>query len=280
VLSGDFNGDGRTDVALTGAGGWNTLPVAFSNGNGTFSVTNAYIGDFASWAATSGVRVLTGDFNGDRQANVALTGAAGWNTLPVAFSNGNGTFSVTNSYIGDFASWASTPTAQVQTGDLNNDGRTDVALTGVAGWNTLPVAFSNGNGTFAVTDAYIGDFASWAAVGGVKIVSRDLNGDGRTDVALTGGSGWNTLPVAFSNGNGTFAVTNAYIGDFASWATSAGVRVIARDVNGDGRADVALTGVVGWNTLPVAFSNGNGTFSVTNTYIGDFASWATGAVVI
>jgi Zn-dependent metalloprotease len=57
-------------------------------------------------------------------------------------------------------------------------------------------------------------------------------------------------------------------------------RVVEKDFNRDGRSDVALTGVVGWNTLPVAFSNGNGTFSVTNTYVGDFASWATGAVVI
>jgi Zn-dependent metalloprotease len=273
---GDFNHDGRSDIALTGVNGWNTLPVAFSNGNGSFGVTNTVIGDFASWAASGGVKIQTADYNGDGRADVALTGGAGWNTLPVAFSNGNGSFAVTNAVIGDFAGWATSPAARVQSGDFNNDGRADIGLTGVNGWNTLPVAFSNGNGTFGVTNTVIGDFASWAAAGGVKIVARDVNGDGRTDVALTGGAGWNTLPVAFSNGNGSFAVTNAVIGDFAAWATAANVKVVARDFNGDGRTDIALTGGAGWNTLPVAFSNGNGTFGVTNTVIGDFASWATG----
>jgi hypothetical protein len=40
VLTGDFNGDGRTDIALTGVAGWVSVPVAFSNGDGTWRVTN------------------------------------------------------------------------------------------------------------------------------------------------------------------------------------------------------------------------------------------------
>jgi hypothetical protein len=49
VLVGDFNGDGRTDIALIGGTGWQSIPVAFSNGDGTFTVTNYNAGDFASW---------------------------------------------------------------------------------------------------------------------------------------------------------------------------------------------------------------------------------------
>jgi hypothetical protein len=58
----DVNGDGSTDFTLTGVSGWNTLPTAFSNSNGSFTVTNAYVGDFAAWAATPGMKVLAGDF--------------------------------------------------------------------------------------------------------------------------------------------------------------------------------------------------------------------------
>ncbi|MBA8927350.1 hypothetical protein BC739_004556 [Kutzneria viridogrisea] len=278
VLTGDFNGDGKTDVALTGVAGWNTLPIATSNGNGDYTVSNAFIGDFATWAATPGVKAVTGDFNGDGRTDIALTGGSGWNTLPVALSNGNGSFSVTNTYIGDFAAWSATG-AHVVTGDFNGDGRTDIALTGTAGWNTLPTAFSNGNGSFSVTNNYVGDFAAWAATG-ARVLTGDFNGDGKTDVALTGTSGWNTLPIATSNGNGSYTVSNSYIGDFAAWAAT-GARVVTGDFNGDGRTDVALTGTAGWNTLPTAFSSGNGSFSVTNNYVGDFAAWAaTGARVI
>src|SRR5439155_23366132 len=47
-------------------------------------------------------------------------------------------------------------------------------------------------------------FASRAAQPGVRVLAGDYNGDGKADVALTGGSGWNTVPVAFSSGDGKF----------------------------------------------------------------------------
>jgi hypothetical protein len=41
----------------------------------------------------------------------------------------------------------------------------------VNGWKTLPVARSNGNGSFLVTHTFIGDFATWAATPGAVVVS-------------------------------------------------------------------------------------------------------------
>jgi hypothetical protein len=273
-LTGDFNGDGRTDIALTGPSGWNTLPLALSNANGSFTVTNIYIGNFASWATNLQVAVLTGDYNGDGRTDIALLGPAGWSTLPVAFSNGNGSFSVTNLPITDFAGWASDPQAKKLTGDFNGDGRTDIALTGPAGWNTLPVAFSLGNGSFTVTNLPSADFAGWASDPQAKKLTGDFNGDGRTDIALTGSSHWETLPVAFSNGNGSFFVTNILIAHFAGWSSDPQAKKLVGDFNGDGKVDIALTGPSSWNTLPLAFSNGNGSFTVTNIFIGDFARWS------
>ncbi len=110
--------------------------------DGVFAVTNIKTGDFAGWASQANVEVLTGDFNGDGFTDVALTGQSGWKTLPVAFSNGNGTFRVTNQNIVSFAGWASQANVEVLTGDFNGDGFTDVALTGQSGWKTLPVGFS------------------------------------------------------------------------------------------------------------------------------------------
>ncbi|MBW4450573.1 MAG: VCBS repeat-containing protein, partial [Spirirestis rafaelensis WJT71-NPBG6] len=114
------------------------------NGDGTFTITNGAVGDFAGWAATSGVRVITGDFNGNGRTDIALVRQnAGWGSIPIAFSNGDGTFTITNGAVGDFAGWAATSGVRVITGDFNGNGRTDIALVRQdAGWTTVPVAFS------------------------------------------------------------------------------------------------------------------------------------------
>ena len=220
----------HTDLALTGGAGWATIPVASSGGDGTFAVTNGAAANFAGWAQIPDVKVHVGDFSGDGRADLALTGGAGWATIPVASPNGDGSFTVSNVNAPEFAAWAQDPDVKVHVGDFNGDGRTDLALTGGAGWATIPVAFSNGDGTFTVTNHNADDFPTWAQSANVKVVVGDFNGDGRTDLALTGVAGWATIPVAFSNGDGTFAVTNQSAPDFAAWAqgTDVAVHALAR----------------------------------------------------
>ncbi|MBP2324077.1 hypothetical protein JOF56_004462 [Kibdelosporangium banguiense] len=282
IVTGDFNADGRTDIALTGGNGWGSIPVAFSAGNGAFNVTNAGVADFPTWASSTNVKVVARDFNADGRTDLALTGVSGWGSIPVAFSAGNGGFNITNAGVPDFPTWASTPNVKLLTADFNNDGRTDLALTGVAGWGSIPVAFSAGNGGFNVTNAGVANFPGWATTAGVRIVAKDFNADGLADISLSGGLSWGSIPVAFSAGNGGFNVTNAGVADFPTWASTGGVELVARDFNGDGRTDLALTGVNGWGSIPVAFSAGNGGFNVTNAGVADFPTWAAtpGALVL
>ena len=279
-LVGDFNGDGRTDVALLRQNaGWGTMPVAFANGDGSWRITNGLIGPFADWATVSGVQPLVGDFNGDGRTDVTLLRRIpGWGTMPVAFANGDGSWGITNGLIGPFADWATVSGVQVLTGDFNGDGRTDVTLLRrIPGWGTMPVAFANGDGSWRITNGLIGPFADWATVSGVQVLTGDFNGDGRTDVTLLRRiPGWGTMPVAFANGGGGWGITNGLIGPFADWATVSGVQVLTGDFNGDGRTDVTLLRrIPGWGTMPVAFANGGGGWGITNGLIGPFADWAT-----
>jgi serralysin len=204
--------------------------------------------------------------------------AAGWASIPIAFSNGNGTFNVTNQGVANFPAWAAVSGVKIIEGDYNADGRTDLALVRqAAGWASVPVAFSNGNGTFNVTNQSVANFPGLAADTSVKIIPGDYNGDGRQDMALVRRStGWTTVPVAFSDGNGNFEVENEQIGDFASWVTGSSVQILPGDYNGDKRTDLALVNhAAGWNTVPIAFSNADGSFNVTNEQSVTFSSWAT-----
>jgi FG-GAP-like repeat len=157
-----------------------------------------------------------------------------WAVILVASTTpvfGMGGMAVTNLPLdGNFAGWATNPNAKTLLGDFDGDGRTDLALVGVASWNFLPIAFSNNDGSFWITDKPIGDFVSWTTTPKVKILVADFNGDRKADIALTGPTNWATVPVAFSNGDGTFNVQNRET-SFAGWALNAAAKPLVSDYN-------------------------------------------------
>ena len=285
VVTGDFNGDGLSDIALVRqTPGWASIPVAFSNGDGTWRITNGAAGpDFIPiWANQPGVRIVVGDFNGDGLMDIALVRQTpGWATIPIAFSNGDGTWRITNGAAPNFIpSWANQPGVRIVVGDFNGDGISDIALVRqTPGWASIPIAFSNGDGTWRVTNGPAPDFIpSWANQPGVRVIAGDFNGDGITDIALVRQTpGWATIPIAFSNGDGTWRITNGAAPNFIpSWANQPGVRVVAGDFNRNGLTDLALVRQTpGWGSIPIAFSNGDGSWNITNGAAPNFIpSWA------
>lgn len=280
TVSGQFNKDALTDVALVGGSGRTTIPVAAANGDGTFKVTNTANASFAALAQQSNAHAVAGDFNKDGLTDIALVGGTGWTSVPVALSNGDGSFKVVNPTlpVTDFGGWASVPGVRILPGDFDGNGATDIALVpppNTSWWYTLPVAFSNGDGTFRVTNTQPGgNFTSvLAQTARVQVVTGVFNNDNKTDIALVGGPGWPGIPVALSVGDGTFNVVNPPTTqpDYNNWANVPGARVIAGDFNGDGFTDIAELpppNTTWWISIPIAFSKHDGTFYVT-TEVGD-----------
>jgi hypothetical protein len=228
------------------------------------------------WDLSPGVVKGRGDITGDKRTDIALLGGSGWNAIPIAISTGGGSFNAVSNVYSTFANWAQYTGAQAVSGDFNGDGMSDIALVGGAGWTSIPVALSNGDGTFAppvnVTTTDSTNFETYAHQGG-KAIAGDFNGDGFADIALTGPAGWSTIPIAFSNGDGTFSVTNGgtdYSYFPSTWASTAGVQIMAGDFDRDGKSDIALTGPAGWGSIPVAFSNGDGSWHITNNAVATF----------
>ena len=106
-MAGDFNGDGRTDLAVAN-GGRQHVSVLLGNGDGTFQPQV-----HAERGGAGPIAVVAGDFTGNGRTDLAVANV-GDNTVSVLLGNGDGTFQPQVTYaVGLFParSWRATSTA-------------------------------------------------------------------------------------------------------------------------------------------------------------------------
>ena len=242
IVSADFNGDGRLDLATANAG-TNNVSVLLGNGNGTFApAVNFGVG-------VEPKSVFAADFNGDGRIDL-FTASQISNDVNVLLGNGNGTFAPAVSYAGP------TGAHEAVAADVDDDGDIDIAVTG---WGSTIVRImrNNGNGTFGS----FADYTVGAAPHSLQLA--DFNGDGRADIAVAN-QGNDAISVLLNTGTGTFGSTSNYIiGDGPH-------SLRAADLNGDGRIDLVAANEYA-DTVGVLLGNGIGGFAPV-------ASYATGSV--
>jgi uncharacterized protein (DUF362 family) len=236
----DFDGDGKTDMAIYRRGGWFTIPsstgafygVGFGGDPSDIPVPGDYDGDgktdMALYRSSTGawytVRSSTGafygvgfggdpsdipvpgDYDGDGKTDMAIYRRGGWFIIP----------SSTGAFYG--VGFGGDPSDIPVPGDYDGDGKTDMAIyrksTGV--WYIMPSSTSK---LYAV--AFGGDPSDIPIPG-------DYDGDGKTDMAIYRRGGWFIIPSS----------TGAFYG--VAFGGDPSDIPVPGDYDGDGKTDMAL----------------------------------------
>ena len=269
AVIGDIDGDGKPDIGVANKGSstlslfhnlTTTVPLptisSFSPAVGRIGKTVTVTGTNFDPAAANN-SVYFGDAKADVTAATSTSLTAdvpiGATLGPVAMQRSNRTAESTDFFLPTFASSTSSidastlapkvdfPTGStpwfLAAGDLDGDGKPDLVATN-NGSNTISV-FHNTSATGSISSSSFAskvDFATDTAPQGVAI--RDLDGDGKPDIAVTNQTTSDVSVFRNTASSGTINGSSfAAKVDFATGGTPAGIAI--GDLDGDGKPDIA-----------------------------------------
>ena len=253
LAAGDFNSDGKQDLAVTINSPQISLSLLTGNGDGTF---NAPV-NFPNTTGFDAPVIVTTDVNNDTRLDLLIAHTLACFTAPcvatddltIMLGNGNGTFQSSQMDVG-------IGMAEIAVGDFNRDGNKDLAMAGSQA--RLYLLQGNGDGTFVQqpTQTLIPG-ENHLGEDGTDIDIGDFNRDGIQDLVVAVSLNGSRTVVLIGNGDSSFRAPLII--------TEPAIRIphyqAVADYNGDGSQDLALS--LGWGfqgMIEILKGNGDGTF--------------------
>jgi hypothetical protein len=222
IVLGDFNGDGKLDLAAASDTG-----VWVMQGDGTSS-----FGTAVHYQAAGAFSIKMADFNGDGKTDLVAV-QPNSDEVSVLLNDGNGQFST----VREFAT--SKRPFELLAGDFNGDGKADVITGSFSGDtpNNISVLLGDGAGNLALPINTPTDSIN-------VLLAGDFNGDGKPDLLKATSVG--PYGILLGDGAGHFAALREFnLGNFSSPSDA-----VVGDFNEDGKLDVVT------NYMTIALGDG------------------------
>lgn len=230
ISIGDIDGDGKLDLAVANFGS-NSVSI-FRNTSSIGSITFAAKIDFTTGLSPRGVNM--GDFDGDGKPDLAISQRD--NNFMSVLRNTSSSGSISFQGKVDFFLAGGNISTFINSGDLDGDGKLDIAVTSYSGSNNHVSVFRN-TATSGTIDA--SSFATRAdfttGIFPFSLAIGDLDGDSKPDLVVANNSSDNSVSVlrnTSSSGNVTFTTKVDFPVGVAPIAVNLG------DIDGDAKLDL------------------------------------------
>jgi hypothetical protein len=223
IAVGDFNGDGKPDIATANSTG-NNISILFNTSSGVGNFNFTLSATISTGGLSTPHTIIAADFDNVNGLDLAVGSGNTLNNIAVYKNNGSGTFTFTGTNL-----TAGTGPNALVSADLNGDGLKDLVSDG-SGPNEVCVFLGSGSAAFSTATNYtLGSYNPKAVTLG------DFNNDGKTDIAATDWGTNNDIYIFSGTGTGTFGASSVF-----GFSSGTPVSIIANDFDANGVADLAV----------------------------------------
>ncbi len=244
LKAGDLNHDGLIDIAVSH---WSDaiIKVFYQTATGFTSTA------FPAIQATHN-EIDIADMNNDNLNDVVLKTGSIFNAIDIYTQTASGSLNAPETY-----STYPTSLDGIALGDLNNDGKNDLVGThqGNSPTGDINILFQQTSPTILATPPTVLPCYDM----GSDVIISDMNCDGKKEIMVAHGGGWNAVSVYSQNGNGLYSTYQSFFvttfqGPYYPQSMAVG------DINSDGKKDIVIADhtfglLYLLNNTPPTFSN-------------------------
>jgi len=258
TVVGDFNGDGKPDLAVFSNYPNNGVTVLLGNGQGGFNpATESFITTPLEPNA-----IVVGDFNGD--GNLDLAVLSDWGTVTTLLGKGDGTFALSNNQSSGCTGGTLSGPTSLAVADFNRDGKLDLAVTCIEGgpgenYDAI-ILLGNGDGTFTQSNGSQIPLTNNPSF----VTTGDFNGDGIPDLAVLSEEA-DSITILLSNGDGTFTPRSPIAAGNNRYSDDDPYSLAVGDFYGNGHQDLAVADWYNYQVM-ILQNDGSGNFPNSRTF--------------